>query len=194
MVTRGPGATHAAGGVHTAYQDSTPMILLIGQVGRGMTGREAFQEIDYTHMFGPMAKWVAQIDSADRVPELMARAFHVATAGRPGPVVLALPEDMLVEQSQAADAETVRTDAGAPVSGRRGAGTPHARGRRTPSRDRRRRTMERGGPRRADRLVRRRRRTRRGGMALPGLRRQHVGGLRGSPCTRARSKARAADA
>ncbi len=105
MVTRGPGATHAAGGVHTAYQDSTPMILLIGQVGRGMMDREAFQEIDYRHMFGPMAKWVAQIDSADRVPELVARAFHVATAGRPGPVVLALPEDMLVEQSDAADAE-----------------------------------------------------------------------------------------
>ena len=105
MVTRGPGATHAAGGVHTAYQDSTPMILLIGQVGREMMGREAFQEIDYRHMFGPMAKWVAQIDSADRVPELMARAFHVATAGRPGPVVLALPEDMLVEHSEVRDAE-----------------------------------------------------------------------------------------
>jgi acetolactate synthase I/II/III large subunit len=104
MVTRGPGATHAAGGVHTAYQDSTPMILLIGQVSRGMMEREAFQEIDYRHMFGPMAKWVAQIDSADRIPELVARAFHVATAGRPGPVVLALPEDMLVEQSEAADA------------------------------------------------------------------------------------------
>ena len=105
MVTRGPGATHAAGGVHTAFQDSTPMILLIGQVGRDMMEREAFQEIDYRQMFGPMAKWVAQIDSADRIPELVARAFHVATAGRPGPVVLALPEDMLVERSEAADAE-----------------------------------------------------------------------------------------
>ena len=69
-----------------------------------MMGREAFQEIDYRHMFGPMAKWVAQIDSADRIPELVSRAFHVATAGRPGPVVLALPEDMLVEESDAADA------------------------------------------------------------------------------------------
>jgi acetolactate synthase-1/2/3 large subunit len=105
MVTRGPGATHAAGGVHTAYQDSTPLILLIGQVGREMMGREAFQEIDYRHMFGPMAKWVAQIDSADRIPELVSRAFHVATAGRPGPVVLALPEDMLIEESGAADAQ-----------------------------------------------------------------------------------------
>ncbi len=104
MVTRGPGATHAAGGIHTAFQDSTPLILLIGQVGRGMTGREAFQEIDYGHMFGPMAKWVAQIESADRIPELVSRAFHVATSGRPGPVVLALPEDMLVEETSAPDA------------------------------------------------------------------------------------------
>ncbi|MEO5633136.1 thiamine pyrophosphate-binding protein [Gaiella sp.] len=106
MVTRGPGATHAAGGIHTAYQDSTPLILLIGQVGREMMEREAFQEIDYRQMFGPMAKWVAQIDSADRVPELLSRAFHVATAGRPGPVVLALPEDMLVDESSAEDAAT----------------------------------------------------------------------------------------
>ena len=103
MVTRGPGATHAAGGIHTAYQDSTPLILLIGQVGREMMEREAFQEIDYRQMFGPMAKWVAQIDSADRVPELISRAFHVATSGRPGPVVLALPEDMLVDESSARD-------------------------------------------------------------------------------------------
>ena len=104
MVTRGPGATHAAGGIHTAFQDSTPLILLIGQVGRDMMEREAFQEIDYRQMFGPMAKWVAQIDDADRIPELVSRAFHVATSGRPGPVVLALPEDMLVEESGAADA------------------------------------------------------------------------------------------
>ncbi len=104
MVTRGPGATHAAGGIHTAYQDSTPLILLIGQVGRAMMEREAFQEIDYRQMFGPMAKWVAQIESADRIPELVSRAFHVATSGRPGPVVLALPEDMLVDESSVADA------------------------------------------------------------------------------------------
>jgi acetolactate synthase I/II/III large subunit len=104
MVTRGPGATHAAGGIHTAYQDSTPLILLIGQVSRSMMGREAFQEIDYRHMFGPMAKWVEQIDDPDRIPELVSRAFHVASAGRPGPVVLALPEDMLVDPSDAADA------------------------------------------------------------------------------------------
>ncbi|MEP6892699.1 MAG: thiamine pyrophosphate-binding protein [Gaiellaceae bacterium] len=104
MVTRGPGATHASCGVHTAFQDSTPLILLIGQVVRGMMGREAFQEIDYRQMFGPLAKWVAQIDDVERIPELVSRAFHTATSGRPGPVVLALPEDMLVEEADVVDA------------------------------------------------------------------------------------------
>ena len=115
LVTRGPGATHASIGVHTAFQDSTPLLLLIGQVGRDMLEREAFQEIDYRRMFNPMAKWVAQIDRADRIPELVARAFSVATAGRPGPVVLALPEDMLVEEADVADAvryTRVRTNPG----------------------------------------------------------------------------------
>lgn len=95
FVTRGPGATNASIGVHTAYQDSTPMILFIGQVGNDFVEREAFQEIDYRRMYGQMAKWVAQIDRADRVHEYVARAFQIATSGRPGPVVLALPEDML---------------------------------------------------------------------------------------------------
>jgi len=104
MVTRGPGACHAAVGVHTAFQDSTPMIMLIGQVGRDMMDREAFQEIDYRQMFGPVAKWAAQIDVTARIPEYMARAFHIATSGRPGPVVLALPEDMLTEVTQSGDA------------------------------------------------------------------------------------------
>jgi acetolactate synthase-1/2/3 large subunit len=104
LVTRGPGACHAAIGVHTAHQDSTPMILLIGQVGRDMMDREAFQEIDYRMMFGPVAKWAAQIDVTARIPEYMARAFHVATSGRPGPVVLALPEDMLTETATVRDA------------------------------------------------------------------------------------------
>ena len=97
FVTRGPGATNASAGVHVAQQDSTPMVLFIGQIERGMRGRDAFQEVDYTRMFGGMAKWVAEIDSADRVPEMISRAFHTAMSGRPGPVVLALPEDMLVE-------------------------------------------------------------------------------------------------
>jgi len=97
MVTRGPGATNASAGVHIAAQDSTPMILFIGQIERGMREREAFQEVDYRQMFGGIAKWVAEIDHADRMPEFISRAYHVATSGRPGPVVLALPEDMLVE-------------------------------------------------------------------------------------------------
>ena len=97
IVTRGPGATHASIGVHTAFQDSTPMILLIGQCARDHLDREAFQEIDYRRMFGQMAKWVAQIDDARRIPEYLSHAFHTACAGRPGPVVLALPEDMLSE-------------------------------------------------------------------------------------------------
>jgi acetolactate synthase-1/2/3 large subunit len=95
FVTRGPGATNASAGVHIAFQDSTPMILFIGQVGRAMSEREAFQEIDYRRMFGQLAKWVAEIDDAARIPEMVSRAFHTATSGRPGPVVLALPEDML---------------------------------------------------------------------------------------------------
>jgi len=102
IVTRGPGATNAAAGLHIARQDSTPMILLVGQIARGHREREAFQEIDYRRMFGEVAKWVAEIDSAERIPEMLSRAFHVATSGRPGPVVLALPEDMLREQAAVA--------------------------------------------------------------------------------------------
>ncbi len=104
MVTRGPGATNASPGLHIGFQDSTPMVLLIGQVGRGMIEREAFQEMDYRRVFGQMAKWVGQIEQADRIPEMVSHAFHLATSGRPGPVVLSLPEDMLRETSPAADA------------------------------------------------------------------------------------------
>jgi acetolactate synthase-1/2/3 large subunit len=99
FVTRGPGATNSSIGVHTAFQDSTPMVLFIGQVASDQRDREAFQELDYRQMFGPgtlgLAKWAAQVDSAERLPEYVARAFHTAMQGRPGPVVLALPEDML---------------------------------------------------------------------------------------------------
>ena len=102
MVTRGPGATNASAGVHVAFQDSTPMVLLVGQVARWMVEREAFQEIDYRRMFGQMAKWVAQIDDAARIPEYISRAFHTAVSGRPGPVVLALPEDMLMDYADVA--------------------------------------------------------------------------------------------
>jgi acetolactate synthase-1/2/3 large subunit len=97
FVTRGPGATNAAIGIHTAKQDSTAMIMFVGQVGRDAMGREAWQEIDYRHMYSHVAKWVDQIDDARRIPEYVSRAFHAATSGRPGPVVLALPEDMLTD-------------------------------------------------------------------------------------------------
>ena len=108
FVTRGPGATHASVGVHTGIQDSTPMILFIGQVQRNVRGREAFQEVEFRQMFAPLAKWVAEIETADRIPEYLLRAFQMATSGRPGPVVLALPEDVLAEQSAAADTKPFR--------------------------------------------------------------------------------------
>ncbi len=104
FVTRGPGACNASGGLHVAMQDSTPMILLVGQIARKDLDREAFQEIDYRRMFGEVSKWVAQIDDASRIPEYVNRAFSVATGGRPGPVVLALPEDMLTDITDASDA------------------------------------------------------------------------------------------
>ena len=103
MVTRGPGATNASIGVHAAFQDSVPMVLFIGQVGTGFVDREAFQEIDYRRMFGQMAKWVAQIDRVERIPEYVAHAFQAATSGRMGPVVLALPEDVLACSAEVAD-------------------------------------------------------------------------------------------
>ncbi|WP_146346740.1 thiamine pyrophosphate-binding protein [Falsiphaeobacter marinintestinus] len=113
-VTRGPGATNASNGVHTAFQDSTPMIVLIGQVATSMMDREAFQEIDYRRMFGEMAKWVAQIDDVARIPEYLSRAWHVALSGRPGPVVLALPEGTLSDTAIVADARPAHVGYGAP--------------------------------------------------------------------------------
>jgi len=104
FVTRGPGASNASIGVHTSYQDSSPMILFIGQVGGDVVEREAFQEVDYRRMYGQMAKWVAQIDRAERIPEYLSHAFHLAVSGRPGPVVLSLPEDMLVSRALSPDA------------------------------------------------------------------------------------------
>jgi len=101
FVTRGPGATNASIGVHTAMQNSSPMILFIGQIGRDMTEREAFQEIDYKAYFGSISKWVVQVNNADRLPEIIGRAFSVALSGRPGPVVVSLPEDMLRDLTSA---------------------------------------------------------------------------------------------
>lgn len=105
FVTRGPGATNASIGVHTAFQDSTPMILFVGQVGNDIYDKEAFQEIDYVSMFSKVAKWVVQINQTDRIPEYISRAFHIATSGRPGPVVIALPEDVLWGEAEVKDIE-----------------------------------------------------------------------------------------
>src|SRR5690606_29873043 len=101
FVTRGPGATNASAGIHIAMQDSIPMILFIGQVARGNRDREAFQEVDFRAFFGPIAKWAVEIDDAARIPEIFTRAFAVATSGRPGPVVISLPEDMLKDRVDA---------------------------------------------------------------------------------------------
>ena len=131
IVTRGPGATNAAIGVHVARQDSTPMVLLVGQVGSDATDREAFQEIDYRRMYGDVAKWAAQIDRADRIPEYVAHAWRLAMSGRPGPVVLALPEDVLSGTAVVADApRAAHTPAAADpaqVAGSAHGSPPHAR-------------------------------------------------------------------
>jgi acetolactate synthase-1/2/3 large subunit len=116
FVTRGPGATNASAGVHVASQDSTPMILFVGNVARAFRGREAFQEIDCKTVFGSMAKWVAEIDDAANVPEVVTRAIREATEGRPGPVVISIPEDMLSEEAAVADAAAIGPAETAPSS------------------------------------------------------------------------------
>ncbi len=115
LVTRGPGATNASIGVHTAMQNSTPMILFVGQIGRDMRDREAFQEIDYKAFFGTVAKWVTEIENPDRIPEIIARAFHTALSGRPGPVVIALPEDMLTSDTARLPAPRIKISEPAPA-------------------------------------------------------------------------------
>src|SRR5918992_5543371 len=114
FVTRGPGATNGAIGVHTGFQDSTPMVVFIGQVGNEFVEREAFQEMDYRRMYGPMAKRVGQIDRVERIPQYVSPSFHTAMAGRPGPVVLALPEDTLFAQAAVADVPRYHTVRPAP--------------------------------------------------------------------------------
>ena len=103
FVTRGPGATNASIGVHVAMQDSTPLILFVGDVARDARDREGFQEVDFPAFFAPLAKWAARIEDAARIPEYVARAYATAMNGRPGPVVLALPEDMLGDTAEAVD-------------------------------------------------------------------------------------------
>ena len=178
FVTRGPGATNAAIGVHTARQDSAPMILFVGQVATEMREREAFQEVDYRAVFGPLAKWATEIESADRVPEIVARAFAVAQTGRPGPVVVALPEDVLaaatVASARAARAGSARcAGAGGRVRdrppARRGPGAADPRRRRRLGRSRARRParLRRGEPAAGAR-----------GLPLPGPARQREPELR----------------
>ena len=121
FVTRGPGATNASAGVHVAFQDSTPMVLFVGDLDRADRDREGFQEIDFTAFFSPVAKWAARIDDARRIPEYVARAYRVATAGRPGPVVLAIPEDMLRDEVVALDRAPVPPVAEMPDPGAVGA-------------------------------------------------------------------------
>ena len=116
FVTRGPGATNAMHGIHIAQQGSSPMIMFVGQIARGARGREAFQEMDYRAVFGPMTKWADEIDEAARIPEMISRAFHTAMNGRPGPVVLALPEDMLTETAAVIDAPCVTPSEAAPTA------------------------------------------------------------------------------
>ena len=115
FVTRGPGACNGSIGVHTALQDSSPMVMFIGQVPRGFRGREAFQEVDYEAMFAPLAKWAVEVDDAARLPEIVARAFTMAVSGRPGPVVISLPEDMLTDVVEVADAPAYRRVAPRPA-------------------------------------------------------------------------------
>lgn len=117
MVTRGPGAANALAGIHIAKQDSTPLIVFVGQIERGVRDREAFQEIDYRAVFGQAAKWATEIDQTARIPEIVSRAFHVAMSGRPGPVIIALPEDMLLEVATVRPAPRVKAIDSAPAVG-----------------------------------------------------------------------------
>ena len=172
FVTRGPGATHASVGVHTAYQDSTPMILFIGQVQRNVRGREAFQEVEFRQMFAPIAKWVAEIEAADRIPEYVLRAFQVATSGRPGPVVLALPEDVLAEQSAAADTQPFRAVQAAPAEADLARGARRAGAREPAAPHRRRLVLVRRRMRRARPLRRGERTAGAGLVPAPGPDRQ----------------------
>jgi acetolactate synthase I/II/III large subunit len=117
FVTRGPGATNASAGLHIARQDSTPMVLFVGQIDTAHRDREAFQEVDYRAFFGPLVKWVAEVDQTDRLPEYIHRAFDVALSGRPGPVVLALPENMLSALTDVPDPVTPTTVLAAGLEG-----------------------------------------------------------------------------
>ena len=178
LVTRGPGATQAAVGVHTAKQDSSPMLLLVGQVPRAFRGREAWQELDYAQVFGGIAKAAWEIDSAERIPEHMAEAFSTALSGRPGPVVLALPEDVLAEEADVADGARVEVPRLGPQADDLERLRELLADVRAPARRRRRGRLDRGDePRRAG-VLRGERAPGRVRVPLPGLRRQPLVELR----------------
>ena len=150
FVTRGPGASNASGGIHIARQDSSPMIMFVGQVGRDMRDREAFQELDYRAVFGTMAKWATEIDDPARIPEIVSRAFYTACNGRPGPVVIALPEDMLTERIAVSDVSRFRAggNLARPIGNELAAGLVAER--KAPGRADRRQPLERAGEREPD--------------------------------------------
>ena len=145
MVTRGPGACHGAIGVHVAMQDSTPLLLFVGQIPHEDAGRDAFQEVDYRRMFSPLAKWVTQIDQAKRIPEIVAHAMDVAVSGRPGPVVIALSEEMQKDMVEVPDLPRAPVIAAASRSRRAGAVARDARRGAQAARRARRLVLDGGG-------------------------------------------------
>ena len=168
FVSRGPGACNASVGIHTAFQDSTPMVVFIGQIPRASAERFAFQEIDYRRMYSQSAKWIAQIEDAARIPEMVSRAFHVAMAGRPGPVILVIPEDMQEDRAQAETGKhyVMPRAYPAPDDMARLRGLLERAER--PLRDRRRQRMEHKGARRPRRLRRSQRPARPDRVPAPG--------------------------
>ena len=188
FVTRGPGASNAAIGIHTAQQDSTPMIVFVGQVGSDFVEREAFQEVDYRRMYGSIAKWAAQIDRAERIPEYVAHAYRIAMSGRPGPVVLALPEDMLTAQADCADAPRVEPVASAPAPQDVAARPRAARRRAQPAGARRRQPLGCGRVRAARRLGRGE--CAAGGGGIPAARISSTTAIRSTPATSASASIR----
>ena len=188
FVTRGPGACHGAIGVHIAMQDSTPLLLFIGQIPHEDSGRDAFQEIDYRRMFSSVAKWVTQIDHAKRIPEIVAHAVDVATSGRPGPVVIALSEEMQRDMAEVPDLRAHRGCAGVARSGGAaaiardaGAVTPAGGGAR-------RLLLDRSRPRRHPRFSARQRDSGDGRVPAPGAVRRHGGQFRRRSRRRFRSR------
>ena len=172
FVTRGPGAANAMSGLHVAQQDSTPLVMFVGMPARDTEDRDAFQEIDVKRLFSSFVKWAGVIRHTERIPEYVSHAFHAARSGRPGPVVLGLPEDMLSAECEAIDAKPARIAAGGSHGGRHGGARRQARQGIAPADDRRRAGLERRRAEGRAGLCRALRSARRDVVPLPGLRRQ----------------------